>query len=119
MRESVLALASFEKTTDHLFDAAVHSRQDSIVGVSECILMGVPIPVGTGIFKLLLDHKMIDNNNSNLNTNSNSNSNSNTNKINSNSSTNTSSVVMMKGINHSMHSCSNYPKRQRLLSLLL
>ena len=54
MRESVLMLASFEKTTDHLFDAAVHSREDSIVGVSECIIMGVPVPVGTGLFKLLL-----------------------------------------------------------------
>ena len=53
MRESVLMLASFEKTTDHLFDAAVHSRQDDIVGVSECIIMGVPIPLGTGLFKLL------------------------------------------------------------------
>jgi DNA-directed RNA polymerase III subunit RPC1 len=53
MRESVLMLASFEKTTDHLFDAAVHSREDSIIGVSECIIMGVPIPIGTGIFKLL------------------------------------------------------------------
>jgi DNA-directed RNA polymerase III subunit RPC1 len=53
MRESVLMLASFEKTTDHLFDAAVHSRQDSIVGVSECIIMGVPIPLGTGLFKLV------------------------------------------------------------------
>lgn len=39
-------LASFEKTTDHLFDAAVHSREDSITGVSECIIMGVPIPIG-------------------------------------------------------------------------
>lgn len=56
MRESVLMLASFEKTTDHLFDAAVHSRQDNIIGVSECIIMGVPIPIGTGIFKLL--HKV-------------------------------------------------------------
>ena len=27
MKESVLMLASFEKATDHLFDAAVHSRQ--------------------------------------------------------------------------------------------
>ena len=27
MKESVLMLASFEKTTDHLFDAAVHSRE--------------------------------------------------------------------------------------------
>lgn len=53
MRESVLMLASFEKTTDHLFDAAVHARTDAIVGVSECIIMGIPIPLGTGLFKLL------------------------------------------------------------------
>lgn len=45
--------ASFEKTTDHLFDAAVHGRTDAIVGVSECIIMGIPIPLGTGLFKLL------------------------------------------------------------------
>ena len=45
MRESVLMLASFEKTTDHLFDAAVHYRTDTIVGVSECIIMGIPIPI--------------------------------------------------------------------------
>jgi len=55
MRESVLMLASFEKTTDHLFDAAVHSRNDKIVGVSECIIMGIPIPLGTGLFKLVRD----------------------------------------------------------------
>ena len=53
MKESVLMLASFEKTTDHLFDAAVHGRSDAIVGVSECIIMGIPIPLGTGLFKLL------------------------------------------------------------------
>ena len=57
MKESVLMLASFEKTTDHLFDAAVHSREDSIVGVSECIIMGVPIPIGTGLFKLIHEQK--------------------------------------------------------------
>jgi DNA-directed RNA polymerase III subunit RPC1 len=57
MRESVLMLASFEKTTDHLFDAAVHSREDSIVGVSECIIMGVPVPIGTGLFKLVQKNK--------------------------------------------------------------
>jgi DNA-directed RNA polymerase III subunit RPC1 len=49
MRESVLMLASFEKTTDHLFDAAVHGRTDTIVGVSECIIMGMEVPVGTGL----------------------------------------------------------------------
>ena len=53
MRESVLMLASFEKTTDHLFDAAVRSRTDQVVGVSECIIMGMPIPVGTGLPSLL------------------------------------------------------------------
>ncbi|CAM9647891.1 unnamed protein product, partial [Ectocarpus fasciculatus] len=59
MRESVLMLASFEKTTDHLFDASVHSRHDAIVGVSECIIMGIPIPLGTGLFKLLMNEDKI------------------------------------------------------------
>lgn len=49
MRESVLMLASFEKTTDHLFDAAVHGRTENIVGVSECIIMGMEVPIGTGL----------------------------------------------------------------------
>jgi len=53
MKQSVLMLASFEKTTDHLFEAAVHSREDAINGVSECIIMGIPIRLGTGLFKLL------------------------------------------------------------------
>jgi len=53
MKTSVLMLASFEKTTDHLFDAAAYARRDAIAGVSECIIMGIPIPLGTGLFKLL------------------------------------------------------------------
>ena len=32
MKDSVLMLASFEKTTDHLFDAALHGRRDDING---------------------------------------------------------------------------------------
>ena len=40
MKESVLMLASFEKTSDHLFDAAYHGQKDAIKGVSECIIMG-------------------------------------------------------------------------------
>ena len=52
MKDSVLMLASFEKTTDHLFDAALHGRTDTVDGVSECIIMGIPMPVGTGMFKL-------------------------------------------------------------------
>lgn len=56
MKESVLMLASFEKTADHLFEAAIRGTSDQISGVSECIIMGTPIPVGTGIFKLM--HKI-------------------------------------------------------------
>lgn len=33
MKDSVLMLASFEKTTDHLFDAALHGRTDDITGM--------------------------------------------------------------------------------------
>ncbi|GLJ31476.1 hypothetical protein SUGI_0631670 [Cryptomeria japonica] len=41
MKDSVLILASFEKNTDHLFDASIHGRIDQIEGVSECIIMGI------------------------------------------------------------------------------
>ncbi len=60
MKQSVLMLASFEKTTDHLFDAAVHARTDAVAGASECIIMGIPIRLGTGIFKLLQARKPAD-----------------------------------------------------------
>lgn len=53
MKDSVLMLASFEKTTDHLFDAAARLAQDAIEGVSECIILGVAAPIGTGAFKLI------------------------------------------------------------------
>ena len=33
----------------------MHGRTDAIVGVSECIIMGIPVPLGCGSFKLLLD----------------------------------------------------------------
>lgn len=53
MRDSVLQLASFEKTTDHLFDAAFFMKKDKIEGVSECIILGQTMRVGTGAFKLV------------------------------------------------------------------
>merc|ERR1711931_208277 len=53
MKESVLMLASFERTSDHLFDAAYYGEKDAISGVSECIIMGIPMNIGTGMFKLL------------------------------------------------------------------
>jgi DNA-directed RNA polymerase III subunit RPC1 len=48
-----MMLASFEKTTHILFDGARKGRRDTIDGVSECIIVGTPIPIGTGMFKLL------------------------------------------------------------------
>ncbi|KAF2095750.1 beta and beta-prime subunits of DNA dependent RNA-polymerase [Rhizodiscina lignyota] len=53
MRDSVLQLASFEKTPDHLFEAAWRMKQDPIEGVSECIIMGQSVRVGTGASKVV------------------------------------------------------------------
>lgn len=55
MKSSVLMLASFEKTTDHLYDAAVYCKNDDLTGVSEAIITGNLMPVGTGLFKLVHD----------------------------------------------------------------
>jgi len=55
MRTSALMLASFERTTDLVFDAAARHRVDPIKGVSECIIMGSTINVGTGLCKVLYD----------------------------------------------------------------
>lgn len=62
MKESVLLLASFERTTDHLYEAAFYGQKDKISGVSECIIMGAPMSIGTGMFKLLqnTDMPMLD-----------------------------------------------------------
>ena len=62
MRDSVLQLASFEKTPDHLFEAAAAMKADKIEGVSECIIMGQTMEVGTGAFQVvrLLDLKAED-----------------------------------------------------------
>lgn len=53
MRDSVLQLASFEKTPDHLFNAAMGMKKDRIEGVSECIIMGQSMSVGTGAMKVV------------------------------------------------------------------
>lgn len=52
MKDSVLMLASFEKTAEHLFNASYSGRNDQIEGVSECIIMGIPMQLGTGILKV-------------------------------------------------------------------
>lgn len=52
MSESTLMLASFEQTSDYLFEAAVHNKTDSVCGVSESIILGIPISIGTGCMDL-------------------------------------------------------------------
>ncbi len=52
MKDSVLSRASFECTSDHLFEAALQSSSDSITGVAESIIIGGSARVGTGIFDL-------------------------------------------------------------------
>jgi DNA-directed RNA polymerase III subunit RPC1 len=48
MRDSVLQLASFEKTADHVFDAGIAGKADKIEGVSECVIVGKTMGMGTG-----------------------------------------------------------------------
>lgn len=45
-------------TTDHLYESAIHCRKDDIKGVSECIIMGNMIPLGTGMFKVMYDETL-------------------------------------------------------------
>lgn len=56
---SSLSLFQFEKTADHLFDAAYYGQTDSIDGVSERIILGMPATIGTGLFKLTHRHEQV------------------------------------------------------------
>jgi DNA-directed RNA polymerase subunit A" len=47
-KQSVLARAAFEVTVNHLLDAAVHGEQDDLDGVTENVIVGKPINLGTG-----------------------------------------------------------------------
>jgi len=51
MRDSTLQLASFEKTTDHLFEAVFHMKRDAAERMSECIILGQSIGISMGALK--------------------------------------------------------------------
>nr|AAA30233.1 RNA polymerase III [Trypanosoma brucei] len=55
MNFNVLTMASFERTTDHLYNAAATQRVDRDLSVSDSIIVGKPVPLGTTSFDLLLD----------------------------------------------------------------
>ncbi|MFP4631838.1 MAG: DNA-directed RNA polymerase subunit A'' [Halobacteriales archaeon] len=49
---SVLSRAAFEVTVNHLLDAAVHGEDDDLDGVTENVIVGQPIKIGTGDVEL-------------------------------------------------------------------
>ncbi|MBN1786130.1 MAG: DNA-directed RNA polymerase subunit A'' [Candidatus Methanofastidiosa archaeon] len=53
-KASVLARASFEVTTGHLLEAAREGERDMLNGVTENVIVGQPIPLGTGIIDLVM-----------------------------------------------------------------
>ncbi|MHC1625754.1 MAG: DNA-directed RNA polymerase subunit A'' [Methanoculleaceae archaeon] len=52
-KESVLSRAAFEVTVNHLLDAAVVNESDDLNGVTENVIVGQPILLGTGDVKLI------------------------------------------------------------------
>jgi len=55
-KASILARAAFEETLKHLIAAAVKADEDKLVGVTENVIIGQLVPVGTGIVKLAMKH---------------------------------------------------------------
>ncbi len=53
-KSSVLARAAFEVTVKHLLDAASHGEEDALEGVTENVIVGQPIPLGTGLVELFM-----------------------------------------------------------------
>jgi DNA-directed RNA polymerase subunit A" len=56
---SVLARAAFEETEKHILNAALHNEVDPLKGVAENIIIGQPIPVGTGTVELSVNPELI------------------------------------------------------------
>ena len=59
-KESVLSRAAFEVTVNHLLDAAVANETDELSGVTENVIVGQPIQLGTGDVRLVAV-KQLDN----------------------------------------------------------
>lgn len=56
---SVLRKASFEETVEILYDAAIFSEIDPLKGVSEKIIVGQTVEIGTGNFQILIDKNKV------------------------------------------------------------
>ncbi len=56
-KSSVLARAAFEITVNHLLNAGITGEKDALAGVTENIIVGQPISLGTGAVRLLYKPK--------------------------------------------------------------
>ncbi len=56
-KASVLARASFEETGKHLLRASIRGEIDHLTGIIENIIIGQPIPLGTGSVGVVMKHK--------------------------------------------------------------
>ena len=56
-----LARASFEKTIEHMLNAALYNEVDNIKSVSSQIMAGLCIKGGTGLSRLIIDKEMLEN----------------------------------------------------------
>jgi DNA-directed RNA polymerase subunit A" len=52
-KASVLSRAAFEVTVDNLLEAAIHGETDELKGVTENVIVGQPIKLGTGAVELV------------------------------------------------------------------
>jgi DNA-directed RNA polymerase subunit A" len=53
----VLGRAAFEETVKHLIKASAFSEEEKLIGVTENIIVGQTVPVGTGRIKLIMKAK--------------------------------------------------------------
>lgn len=56
-KSSVLARAAFEETGKHLLHASIRGEVDELTGIIENIIIGQPIPLGTGSIGVKMDYK--------------------------------------------------------------
>jgi DNA-directed RNA polymerase subunit A" len=55
-KPSVLARASFETPLKHIFNAAITGEEDSLNSVIENVMLNQPVPLGTGLPKIVVKH---------------------------------------------------------------
>ena len=62
-KSSVLARAAFEETGKHLLHASIRGEVDDLTGIIENIIIGQPIPLGTGSVSVTMKNEALERNN--------------------------------------------------------